>query len=196
MMSERLSNFPELRLISRGFVKKHPDVWDICIYGSFVRGKKDIRDIDLAIIMKKPTSVEKKLELSQELRSSLKRDCKHELDVECVDIHDFLDPSFMAKTGIIAEGFLILKRKQLAKVLGFRDYAVFTYNLKNLTNSEKTMFNYSLNGRRGEKGIIKHKSSEHMGSGVLKVPIEHSGEFIEFFERHKINYRISRALFY
>ena len=192
-MLKGLSDLPELKSVSRDFVKKNPDVWDICIYGSFVRGKSEIGDIDLAIIMKKPTGVEKKLELSQKLKSRLKG--KHEFDVKCVDIKDFLDPSFLAKTGIIGEGLLVLKGKRLSEILGFKSYVIFTYTLKNLNNSEKAMFNYSLNGRRGEKGLIELRNCEHIGSGVLKVPIEHSEELKEFFEKHKIEYKISKVLF-
>jgi predicted nucleotidyltransferase len=194
-MLERLSNLPELNSISKSFASKHPDVWDICIYGSFVRGKTEIRDVDIAIIMKKPTSVENKLNLSQELKDQMKVS-RYEFDVKCVDIKDFLDPSFLARTGIIGEGFLILKGKRLSEILGFESYVIFTYNLKNLSNSEKTMLNYSLNGRRGEKGMIELRNCEHLGRGTLKVPIEHSEEFKDFFERHKVKYKISKVLFY
>jgi predicted nucleotidyltransferase len=194
-MLERLSNLPELNSISKSFASKHPDVWDICIYGSFVRGKTEIRDVDIAIIMKKPTSVENKLNLSQELKDQMKVS-RYEFDVKCVDIKDFLDPSFLARTGIIGEGFLILKGKRLSEILGFESYVIFTYNLKNLSNSEKTMLNYSLNGRRGEKGMIELRNCEHLGRGTLKVPIEHSEELKDFFERHKVKYKISKVLFY
>lgn len=195
-MLERLSDLPELKSTSKDFVREHPNIWDICIYGSFVRGKTEIRDVDLAIIMKKPTSLENKLDLSQELKSELKKIHRYEFDVKCVDIKDFLDPYFLAKAGIIGEGFLISKGKRLSEILGFKSHVIFAYNLKNLTNSEKVMFNYSLNGRRGEKGLIELKNCEHVGSGILKVPIEHSEEFKEFFEKHGVKYRISKALFY
>lgn len=195
-MLKKLSDLRELRPVSKEFVKKHPDIWDLCVYGSFVRGRSEAGDIDIAIIMKKPTSVENKLDLSQELRSRLKGIYMENFDVKCVDVRDFLDTSFLARAGILGEGILILKGKPLSGMLGFGSYAVFTYTLQNLTNSEKVKFNYSLNGRRGENGLIKLKGCEHLGRGSLKVPIEHSEEFMEFFEKHKVNYRISKALFY
>jgi len=195
-MLKRLSDLRELRPVFKEFGKKHPDIWDLCIYGSFVRGKSGSRDIDIAIIMKKLAALENKLSISQELRSQLKETYKHDFDVRCVDIKDFLNPSFMARTGILGEGVLLTSGKPLSEKLGFRTYALFVYTLQNLTNTEKVKFNYSLNGRRGENGLIKVKNCEHLGSGVLKVPVEHSEEFIEFFEKHKINYKISKALFY
>ncbi|MCK5022568.1 MAG: nucleotidyltransferase domain-containing protein [Candidatus Aenigmarchaeota archaeon] len=194
-MLKRSSVLPELKLISSNFAKKRKKIWDICIYGSFVRGKIKSNDIDIAIILKEPLCVNKKLEIAQELRSHLK-ELEHEFDVKCVDIKDFIDPSFMAGAGIIGEGFLLVKGRKLSEVLGFKSYAIFTYNLKNLTNSEKVMFNYSLNGRRGESGLLDITNSEHIGSGVLKTPVEKSEEFKEFFEKHKIDFKMSKSLFY
>jgi len=146
--------------------------------------------------MKSPATLEKKLEISQKFRSRLKEKYEHDFDVKCVDIKDFLDVSFLARAGVIGEGILLLKEKTLSEMFGFRTFTVFSYTLHGLKNSEKVRFNYSLNGRRGESGMIKLKNCEHIGRGVLKVPIEHSEEFKEFLEKHKVNYKISRALFY
>jgi predicted nucleotidyltransferase len=178
------------------FKEKYQDIWDICVYGSFARGKSETRDIDMAIIMKKPISLEKKLKISFELKNHLKKFYKNEFDVNCVDIKDFFDPSFLARSGIIGEGILLFKDKPLSEILGFKSYVVFAYTLDGLTNSEKVIFNYSLNGRRGETGMIKLKNCEHLGRGVLKVPIVHSEELKEFFERHKVKYKMLKALFY
>lgn len=194
-MLKRSSILPTLKSASEKFRSRHEEVWDVCVYGSFSRGKKDAGDIDLAILLKKNGTVNKKLGLSQELKSILRK-TGHEFDVECADTRDFFDASFLARSGIIGEGFLLIRGKRLSEMLGFRSYVIFSYSLKNLTNSEKAMFNYTLNGRRGERGLIELLGCEHMGSGVLKVPIENSEEFGKVLEKHNIEHKISKTLFY
>ncbi len=196
MTLKKLSDLRALKPTFREFGKANPGIWDFCVYGSLVRGKSEPGDIDIAIILERPASLENKLVLSQKLRSRLSGISKENFDVRCVGVEDFIDSNFLARAGILGEGFLVLKGKPLSEVLGFKSYAIFTYTLENMTNSEKVKFNYSLNGRRGEIGMMRLKSCERMGSGVLKVPLEHSEEFEEFFEKHRISYKISKTLFY
>ncbi len=196
MTLKKLLNLQELGLSIKGFIKKNSSIIDVCIYGSAMRGKAEIRDMDFAILLKTKTSVSKKLELAHELKKELRKILKTEIDVKTVDFGDLQDSSFMARQGILAEGYLIARKKAIAELFGFETYYIFTFNLKNLTASEKIMFRYALNGRRGNKGILAANKCEHVGSGAIKVPIEHSEEFRELLGSFKINYRILKASFY
>ena len=160
------------------------------------RRKINANDIDIAIIFSSPEKLDKKLNLSQELRNKLKKIIDYDFDVKGIDIKDLLDSSFMARKAIIAEGFLITRKKFLHEIFGFKNYYIFSYSLKDLSPSKKVMFQYALRGRRGEKGIIEITKSVSIGRSAVKVPLEHSEEFKEFFEKNKIDYKINKGLIY
>jgi hypothetical protein len=82
------------------------------------------------------------------------------------------------------------------KDAGFETYFIFIFNLKGLTASKNTMFRYALNGRRGSKDILELKRCEHLGSGIIKVSIEHSKEFKDFLDNFKIDYKMQKGMFY
>lgn len=195
MILKQLLNSQALKLI-KDFKKNNKEIFDIVIYGSAVRNKINFNDIDLAIIFSSLEDLDKKLTLSQKLRNNLKNIINYDFDVKGIDINDLLDSSFIAGKSIIAEGFLIIRKKFLHEILGFKNYYIFSYSLKNLKPSKKVMFQYALNGRRGEKGMTHLTGSIALGRGAIKVPLEHSEEFKDFFEKNKINYKINRGLLY
>lgn len=192
---KKLLNSQALNLI-KSFKEKHLEIWDIAIFGSLIRGKIVPRDIDLIIILNKSTKLQYKLNLAQELKQSLK--FFYETDVKTIDIKDIFDKNFLARQAIIAEGYLIIRNKFLSELFGFKSYYIFQYSLQNLKTSQKIMFQYALKGRKGrdQKGIVSLKKCEHLGKGIVKVPIESSEEFKEFLEKNKVNYKIYKGLFY
>jgi len=195
MILSKLLSIQVLKLIKE-FKKYHQEIFDVAIYGSAVRDKTDLRDVDFAIIFLQPETLEKKLNLSQELKNKLKNKFDFEIDVKCVDIKDLLDSSFLARTAIVAESFLITRKKFLHDILGFKSYFIFSYSLKNLNQSKKVMFQYALQGRRGEKGLLEITNSISLGRGVIKVPLQHAEEIKEFLEKNKIECKIYKVLCY
>lgn len=195
MISKKLLNSQTLNLI-KDFKKKRIEIWDVVVYGSFARGKINARDVDVAIILSSKTTLNKKLELAQELKYSLNKILKFKIDVKSIDLSDLIDPLFIARKAILAEGFSLTKKKNLAEIFGFEQFYLFSYNLNGLSHSEKVMFQYALKGRRGEKGLLKITKSEQLGKGVIKAPLQHSEEFKSFFEKNKINYKNCMTLFY
>ncbi len=193
-----LKKFLNLQILKsfKDFKKKYKEIFDFAIYGSVVRKKINANDIDIAIIFSSPEKLDKKLNLSQELKNELKKIIDYDFDVKGIDIPDLLDSSFIACKSIMAEGFLVIRKKFLHEILGFKAYYIFSYSLKNLSPSKKVMFQYALRGRRGEKGIIEITKSVSIGRSAVKVPLEHSEEFKEFFEKNKIGYKIYRSLIY
>jgi len=180
----------------KDFKKKHSEIFDFAIYGSIIRGRTNVGDVDIAIIFSSPQKLEIKLNLSQKLRNELKKLTNLDLDIKGIDINDLSDKSFLAGKSIIAEGYLVIKKKFFCEFFGFNNYYIFNYSLTNLSMSKKVMLQYALHGRRGEKGIINDTKSSSIGKGVIKVPLESSEEFREFFEKNNINYKIHKCLLY
>lgn len=193
MILEDLLKSQELISASKSLEKD--GAWDIGIYGSIVRGKKNFGDVDFVIFLKEPSSVDKKLSISKKLRDKIK-DAVKNADVEVISVVDFLDETFLARQGIIGECYLILHKKYLSEMLGFRTFVLFMFSLKGLSASKKTMFRYAISGRRGQKGILKDLKGEYIGAGVVKIPVAFSEKFRTFLESNKIEYRTETAIFY
>src|SRR3989344_7087335 len=184
MISERLVNSQKLKSIINDFISLHKNIWDIGIYGSVIRGKLDANDVDIIIILKEILNINEKLKLSQDLKFKINDLFNKKIDIKCIDINDLMDNNFLARAGIIAETFLIKNNKIMANLFGFDSFYIFEYNLKNLTKSEKQQFLYALNGRGSNKGLIKSYDLEHIGGGVIKVPLVHSEDIKEFFKKN------------
>ncbi|MFH1132889.1 MAG: nucleotidyltransferase domain-containing protein [Nanoarchaeota archaeon] len=192
-MQKSFSGSRELISRAKEFKKSHDAIWDIVIYGSTVRGKEQPRDLDVAIILSTDAKLSEKLHLAQEFKSTI---ANPEADVRAVAISDLLDQTFLARQGIIAEGYSITRNACLHTLFGFSTCAVITLSQKNLTASQKKMFFYALHGRRGESGLLKEKRGEKLGAGALKVPLEHMQEFEDILQKHHITYKIRKASFY
>lgn len=199
LIQNKSKNFltsPRLTLVIKHFINNNKIILDIVAYGSYVKGKPKANDLDLAIILKEKKDLNFKLELAQKLKYSLSELISLNLDVKTIDLNDLTDPMFLARQGILGEGYSILNKKFISNLFGFECFVLFIYTLNGLTASQKKMFQYALNGRRGEKGLLDLKNAEHLGRGIVKVPVIYSDEFNSFFGMKNIPYKVQNALFY
>ncbi|MEA3515420.1 MAG: nucleotidyltransferase domain-containing protein [Nanoarchaeota archaeon] len=192
MILKNLLQSPKLISIFRKF--KNREIFDILVYGSIVRGKQRVNDIDIAVILRKKIPLDNKLKMAASLRNKL-RFLNIELDVKVIDFADLQDIAFVARESIISEGYSILNKSFLHKLFGFNAYVIFYYKLDNLSPSKKKMFYYVLKGRRGEKGILEEKGTQ-VGNCILKIKLQHSEEFKEILEYHNIEYSTEKILTY
>lgn len=183
------------KLISELNKFKSEDIFDIVVYGSIVKGKEKINDIDIALILNKRTNLNQKLKLAEILKSRLDF-LEIEVDTKVIDIYDLLDPTFIARQAILAEGFSLLNKKYLHELFGFSISILFTYNLSKLTYSEKKMFYYALKGRRGQKGLLELSKGRQISNCVIEIPLKHFEEFKNLFEEHKISFKSKKILDY
>lgn len=186
-----LNNFlTYLKSISKKFAKEN-NIFDIALYGSFVREKADFNDIDIALIFL-DAKLEERLKIAQKFKALIKEKIKNP-DIKSLNLIEFLDPNFLARQGILIEGISLIDSKPLAEKLGFKGYSLFTYNLKNLNHNQKTNFTYSLIGRK-KKGILKLTEAKHLGKGVVVIPIEKTSIFEEFLKEWKLDYKENKIL--
>jgi predicted nucleotidyltransferase len=174
---------------------KTSDVFDIVVYGSIVKGKENVNDIDIAVILNKKTSLDQKLKLAEALKTKLDFIGK-EVDVKVIDISDLLDPNFIARQAILAEGYSLINKKFLHELFGFSVRILFKYSLSKLTYSKKKMFYYALKGRRGQKGLLKLRNGKQISDCVIEVPVEHSEEFRNLFEQQNIEFETKNIVSY
>ena len=174
--------------------KKDKAIFDIILYGSAVKGKRIARDIDIMVIFLEG-SLRERLAKIQNIKNKLKIVLKDkELDIKQTLLKDLFSPEFLARTGILLEGISIYKNKKFCETLGFKAFALFWYDLKGLTHTQKVKFNYILAGRRTSKGVVKVLKGERLAKGVVKIPIEHSIEFEEILKANHVNYKKKNIL--
>jgi predicted nucleotidyltransferase len=165
---------------------KGKDILDIVLYGSIVKGKLDSRDVDIIIIFEnKP--LKERLNISQNFKNNLKKEL--ELDIKTINLKELFEKDFLARQGVLIEGYSLLHNEKFSGRFGFKGYSIFTYNLMNLNHNEKTKFTYALIGRREEKGMLKQISASPLGKGAVKIPIENSIIFEDFLKRWKLTYK-------
>lgn len=180
------NNYLEYLILTCKKFARTNKVFDIILYGSYVKGKLIPNDIDLLLIFKEMKLTER-TEIAQKLKDILNKKIK-KLDIKTINIYEIFEKDFLARQSILVEGRSLIHNEPFSKRMGFEGYCLFSYNLKNLNHNEKTKFTYSLIGRKNE-GIIKKLEIEHLGKGVLIVPVKNSSFLEEFFEKWKINYK-------
>lgn len=174
---------------SKNFAK-NKGIFDIILYGSFIKGKIEARDIDILIIFNEK-SLKERTEIAEEFKekTSGKINRKiNELDIKTINISELFENDFLARQAILTEGYSLIDTIPLSEKMGFLSYALFTYNLKNLDHNNKTKFTYSLIGRKKSPGILKKLNAKPIGKGAVLLPIENSSVFEDFLKAWKINY--------
>ena len=172
--------------------EKKENIFDIVVFGSLVKGKLNPRDADILFVFLNGT-LKERLNLIQEIKNKLKNKIQIDLDIKQALLKDLFSAEFLARTGILLEGFSIFKNKKFCETLGFHSYALFWYDLKSLNHTEKVKFNYILAGRN-QKGVIELFNGARLMSGVVKIPVEHSLEFENILKNNKINYNKKNIL--
>ena len=183
-----------LELSCKKFAKRRKDIFDIVVYGSSARGKSKPRDIDIVLIFFDKKKLEERVNVAQELKEELRKDLENEnLDVKQMNLVDFFDENFLARQGILLEGISLIDKTQLSQRLGFKGYALFSYNLRDMNHNEKTKFEYALNGRNSQ-GILEISEGEALGRGCFLIPIKNASKFEDFLKTWKVDYKIRFAL--
>ena len=169
--------------------KKEKDLFDIIVYGSFVRGKRKSNDIDVVFIFNN-TSLEKRAEITQKFKQNIKSKNKNiKIDVKTINLHELFSEEFFARQGIIIEGYSLLDKKPLQEKLGFESFEAFVIETKSLSNTKKVRFSYALNGRGEEKGFLEKVSGKRISQKVILIPIKNSELFREFLEKMEIKFK-------
>ena len=136
--------------------------------------------------------LKERLNLAQNFKNKIKSNLN--LDIKTINLKELFEKEFLARQGILIEGYSLPHKEKFSKRLGFIGYSIFTYNLLNLNHNEKTKFTYALIGRRGEKGMLKQINSITLWKGAVKIPIENSIIFEDFLKRWNLNYKKENIL--
>lgn len=154
--------------------KKNKDkIFDIVLFGSAVKGKEFVSDIDVAVIFKvKDGSVLSKIR-------SLG------VHVDYVLLDELYSESLW-KT-LIREGVSVVYGRKISSVFGLSCYGLFTYNITKI--KRKSRFSQVLMGYKSES-MLKKVEGKILRAGVILVPISKLELFRTFLETWKVDYTL------
>jgi len=153
------------------------NIQEIVLFGSFVKGKVEPKDIDIAIILNK-----KEFDLNKE-NSNLQG-----FHVSFLDFEDFFKPTSLIRT-LFREGYSLKNNKYFSEVYGFKNRCLFRYELTGLTSSEKVITVNFLRGKNKEKGLVLDKQGEWISNQVFLCPVIFDSIFERFFLNKKIKFK-------
>lgn len=164
-------------------LKKEPEILDIILFGSAVRGKEKPNDLDILIIFK--NKINKETEYN--IRKIIEKNYKN-ISIISKTEKTVLDVSFDAREGFIFEGKSLITGKNITEKYGFSSFGMFKYNFGSWDKLQKTKFYYALNGRSSQKGIAETLNCIKLSDSLMLVPLSNIEKFREFLESWKIRY--------
>lgn len=174
------------------YERKDKSIFDIIIYGSFVKGKSKPNDVDVLVIFLGDKLADRldKLQRIKQRATNLNLN----FDFKQILITELFSSDFFARSGVLLEGVSVFRKNKISELLGFKSYTFFWYTLEGLSHSKKVMFNYVLAGRGSMKGMIKELSAKRLVNGAVRIPIEHSLEFEELLKKHTVKFNKKNIL--
>lgn len=157
--------------------KNKEKIFDILLFGSVLKGKENVEDVDVAVIFKDKEDIN--------ILNSIKNVSK-EVHVDFLFLTELYKQSLW-KT-LIREGYSIVYKKKLSSVFDFQSYGLYVYDLTGL-GSRKSRFSQVLSGYKAESVLDKVKGII-LRPGVIMVPIEHVEYFRTFLETWNVKYKL------
>ena len=139
------------------------------MFGSFVKGKLEPKDIDIALLMKSQADITR---IKDGIKSILMN-----ADIEIID--SIYSPLWAV---LIREGFSVRKNKFLFEIYGLEPVVLYKYSLKKLNPTQKVQFT------RGIKKMLKDTRGKILSRTVVLVPLSKKIEFDEFLSTWNLFY--------
>ncbi len=190
-MFATLQNNKEFERIISQFLSKHSlDILDIFLFGSTVRGKTEPNDIDFLLVFKNKEDSDLEYDLRKKLQKIFPQ-----VTITTKTYASLFSEVFLAKQGILSEGFSLLHKKMLSECFGYTSFILFHYSLQNFTQSQRMQFQYSLYGRKKEGGMIKELSLIKFADGILLSPILNADATKKYLKYWNIQFEEFPSLF-
>ena len=166
------------------WIKKYPQVSDIFLFGSAVRGKQKPQDTDILILFK--DKVDKNIEYS--IRKVLEKRYPS-LSLLSKTEKAAVEESFDARESILFEGKSLISGKKFADRYGFQSFGLFKYDFGSWSKLQKTKFYHALNGRAGRRGMADILECIKIFDSALLVHLEKIELLKEFLDAWHLRYR-------
>lgn len=180
MPSEKLK---ELQSLSRRICKAEKALFDVVLFGSYIKEKSRPGDIDICLVFRADA---KQTEIDR--IAPVFKGCH----VEHLALPElYKEPLWQT---LIHEGYSLTKGKPIHEILGFKSQMIFTYNLEKLSPVKKSMFSHAMFGRDGASGILGQSKGVVLGRGAVMTPVTSSEKVREFLDTWGVEYSVVKAL--
>ncbi|MEM3562516.1 MAG: nucleotidyltransferase domain-containing protein [Candidatus Jordarchaeaceae archaeon] len=177
------------RVINR--LKGVGGVLGVILYGSYARGDYDEgSDVDILVIFRDGGTLREKLDEVYGITA----ETDLFIQVVALTLGEFRD-SALFRT-VLREGKICYAKPEFGRMLNqvFKPYVLITYSTSNLSERERVLFAYEMEGRRSGKyvyqGILQELGGFKVGRGVIMVPVESLKRIIDHLEGRKVDYKL------
>lgn len=184
MMQESLQKKPKLSYSN--------NVFDIVQFGSSVLAGTEPNDMDIAVIFLK-VPLKEQLEEAQKIKKQIENWSKLPVHIKSYDLYSFFDEGNFAKEGILFYGKSLISGMAFAKKFSLTPKLQISYNLSKLEKKDKVRFNYLLNGKHGEYGLLRKYGGKILNPGLVEINPEYEKIFIEEMKKISSDLKIRRV---
>ena len=154
------------------------NVIDIVQYGSSVIDGKEVRDVDVAVIFNR-ISIKEQLNEAQEIKNQLKHFTDKNIHINALDLYSLFDKGNFAKDSIMFYGKSLISGKYFSEMFGMCPGLQISYSLARLEKKGKVRFNYLLNGKAGNYGMLREYKGKLLNPGLIEVYPEYEKLFVD-----------------
>jgi hypothetical protein len=168
------------------------DVIDIVQFGSSIYDEKKANDLDIAVIFQN-IELKEQLEQAQQIKKQIQLLSELPVHINSFSYYSLLDSSNFAKENILINGKSIITGESFVKIFGLTPKIQIYYSLEKLKKKDKVRFNYMLNGRNGEYGLLRERKGKLLKPGLIEIDPENELFFKENINEFKIDYNVRRV---
>jgi|SRR3989344_2118236 len=179
IMFMTLKNLSKIKNELKGLFQ-HKEILDLIIFGSFVKNKPNPNDIDIALIVK-DKSIDKSLLDNKNYHFSL------------ISIDDFFKNSISLTNTLFREGYSLKHNKNFSELFNFANKVLFSYELLNLSNSNKVKIVNMFHGKKN-KGLVELNEGKWISRQVFIIPVKNEKLFEDIFLNFNCKFKKSYIL--
>jgi len=159
---------------------KRKEIDDIIVFGSALKGKKNVEDIDVAILFK---------DFSESIWKEINKLDRYHFSK--TKFSQLLEEPLFWQT-LIHEGYSLKRKEMISKIIGLESYFLFEYKLDNLDRTKQQIFSHALYGSGGRESFLKSIGGEKLGNKRVIVPFDKSEEIRDFLNTWGLIYTVRR----
>lgn len=167
------------------------DVIDIVQFGSSIQENEEPNDIDIAVIFLS-IPIKEQLNQAQEIKKQLAKSTLLPIHIKPFDLHSFFDRGNFAREDTLFYGKSILTGENFSKLFGLYPRLQIYYELKELEKKDKVRFNYLLNGRKGEYGLLRKYHGRLIAPKLIEILPENEKVFVESINKITKNFILNK----
>ncbi len=174
-MQKKLKSLSEIKKELKIYLKDK-EVYDVVLFGSFVKGKINPNDLDVAIISDK---------ILEEVE---------EFHISFIKPQDFFINIPSLVSTLFKEGFSLKHNRSFSEIYGFKNRVLFSYDLSSEKKSKKVKIVNFLRGRGEVGGLVQDQGGDWLGNGIFIIGLDKDYLFEQFFLNNKIKFKKSYLL--